>query len=104
MKVLNALAFVITLLVGVVAWGLYTFEPGLLIGTPWGLVHLSLVMAGAFLLGAAVVAMYVLAGWATYQSVLSRRMRELRQAKNELEALKKQYPQEMPVIPDRQQP
>ncbi|MBF6596506.1 MAG: LapA family protein [Thermaceae bacterium] len=103
MAILNGLAFLITLAVGVMVWALYNFEPGLLLGTPWGRVHVALLLAGAFVLGAAVVGMYVLASWVTYRSRLSRHGRELRQTKGELESLKKQQIQEVPVIPDRTQ-
>lgn len=103
MKVLNGLAFGITLAVGAVAWALHTFEPGLLLGTPWGTIHVGVLLVGSFLLGAAVAGMFGLTGWVGYQGVISRRSRELRQAKSELEALKKQHPQEVPIIPDRGQ-
>ncbi|GIW34762.1 LapA family protein [Meiothermus sp.] len=101
MKVLNGLAFLIVLLVTAVAWALYALEPGLLLGTPWGLVHLSFLLMGAFGLGLAVMGLYVLAGWANAQAALNKRNRELRQVRSELEALKKQHPEETPVIPDR---
>lgn len=104
MKVLNGLAFGITLLLGALTWGLYTFEPGLLLGTPWGTLHVSFLLAGSFVLGALVAGLYGLLNWINYQTLTSRRSRELRQAKSELEALKKQHPQELPIIPDREQP
>lgn len=104
MKVLNALAFAITLGVALVAWGLYTYEPRLLLGTPWGPVHLAFALTGAFLLGAAVVGMYVLTGWVGYRQSLGQRTRELRAVRGELESIKRQHPVETPVIPDRQQP
>lgn len=104
MAILNGLAFLITLAVGVVVWAMYTFEPGLLLGTPWGRVHVALLLAGAFLLGGAMMGMYVLAGWVTCRTRLSRYGRELRQARGELDHLKKQQIQEVPVIPDRAEP
>lgn len=104
MKVLNGLVFAITLLLGVLTWGLYTFEPGLLLGTPWGTLHVSFLLAGSFVLGAAVTGLYGLLNWVNYQAQNSRRSRELRQARGELEALRKQHPQELPIIPDREQP
>ena len=75
---------------------MYTYEPGLLLGTPWGRVHVALLLAGAFLLGAAVVGMYVLAGWVTYRTRLSRHGRELRRTRGELDALKKGQIKEVP--------
>lgn len=101
MAILNGLAFLISLAVGMVVWALYTYEPGLLLGTPWGRVHVALLLGGAFLLGAAVAGMYVLAGWVTYRARLTRYERELRQARGELDGLKKGQIQEVPVIPDR---
>lgn len=101
MKVLNGLAFLIVLLVTAIAWALYALEPGLLLGTPWGLVHLSFLLVGSFGLGLAVMGLYVLTGWVNAQAALSKRNRELRQVRSELEALKKQHPEETPVIPDR---
>jgi len=102
MKVLNALAFVVVLGVAALAWAVYVLEPGLLIGTPWGLVHLSFLLVTAFGLGLTVMGLYGLTGWLNAQAALNRRNRELRQVKAELEALKKQHPEETPVIPDRQ--
>ena len=90
MKVLNGLAFLVTLAVAVLAWLLYTFEPGLLLGTPWGSLHVSFMLVASFLLGAAVVGVYVLTGWVGYQSTLRRRGRELRQTQSELETLRNQ--------------
>lgn len=104
MAILNGLAFLITLAVGGGVWAMYTYEPGLLLGTPWGRVHVALLLAGAFLLGAAVVGMYVLAGWVTYRTRLSRHGRELRRTRGELDALKKGQIKEVPVIPDRAEP
>jgi len=101
MKVLSGLAFLILLTVGALAWALYALEPGLLLGTPWGLVHLSFLLLAAFGLGLGVMGLYGFAGWVNAQSVLRKRNRELRQVKAELEALKKQHPEETPVIPDR---
>lgn len=102
MKVLNGLAFLIVLAIAVLTWALYALEPGLLLGTPWGHVHLIFLLLGAFMLGLAVMGLYVLTGWANAQAALSKRNRELRQLRSELEALKQQHPQETPVIPDRQ--
>lgn len=102
MKALSTLAFVMVLGVVAVIWALYVLEPGLMMGTPWGLVHLSVLLAGAFGLGLSVMGLYVLAGWLSAQRALSKRNRELRQVRSELEALKKQHPEELPVIPDRQ--
>lgn len=102
MKVLSTLAFAVMLGVAAVAWALYMLQPGLLIGTPWGLVHLSLLWAGAFGLGLVVMGLYVLTGWMRAQAALRQRNLELRRARGELEALKKQHPEETPVIPDRQ--
>lgn len=102
MKALSALAFVTVLGVVVLTWGLYVLEPGLVLGTPWGLVHLSVLLAGAFALGLGVMGLYVLTVWLKAQAALSKRNRELRQVKSELEALKKQHPEELPIIPDRQ--
>jgi uncharacterized membrane protein YciS (DUF1049 family) len=73
-----------------------------MIGTPWGLVHLSVLLAVAFGLGLGVMGLYVLTGWLNAQAALRQRNRELRQIKSELEALRKQHPEETPVIPDRQ--
>lgn len=101
MKVLSALAFAVVLGVAAVAWVLYALQPGLMIGTPWGLVYLSLLWVGAFGLGLVVMGLYVLTGWIRAQAVLRQRNLELRQARGELEALKKQHPEETPVIPDR---
>lgn len=101
MAILNGLAFLITLAVGVLVWATYTLEPGLLLGTPWGRIHVALLLAGAFVLGAAVMGMYVLAGWVTYRTRLSRHGRELRQVRGELDSVKKKQIQEVPVIPDR---
>ncbi|WP_299433261.1 LapA family protein [uncultured Meiothermus sp.] len=101
MKVLNGLAFLIVLAIAATTWALYLLEPGLLLGTPWGHVHLVFLLLGAFGLGLAVMGMYVLTGWANAQAALSKRNRELRLVKSELEALRKQHPQETPVIPDR---
>jgi len=101
MKVLSALAFAIVLGVAATTWALYVLEPGLLVGTPWGLVHLSLLLVAMFGLGLAVMGLYVFSGWWKAQAALSQRDRELRQVKGELEALKKQHPEESPVIPDR---
>lgn len=103
MKILSGLAFVITLIVALVSWGLYVFEPNLLIGTPWGSWHLSFWIVGSFVLGIGVFGVYVFSGWINYQTSLRRRGRELRQTKSELETLKKQQIQEVPVIPDRPQ-
>ncbi len=103
MKILSGLAFIITLGVALVSWGLYIFEPDLLIGTPWGSLHLAVLMVGSFVLGALVFGVYVFTGWVNYQTSLSKRGRELRQTKTELENLKKQQIQETPVIPDRPQ-
>jgi uncharacterized membrane protein len=102
MKVLNGLAFLILLAVAAFAWALYALEPGLMLGTPWGQVHLIFLLLGAFILGLVVMGLYVFTGWVNAQAVLNGRNRELRQVKAELEALKKQHPQETPVIPDRQ--
>lgn len=102
MKVLNGLAFLILLAVAVFVWALYVLEPGLMLGTPWGQVHLVFLLLGAFLLGLAVMGLYVLTGWVNAQAALNKRNRELRQVRGELEALKKQHPEETPVIPDRQ--
>ncbi|MCX7601273.1 MAG: LapA family protein [Meiothermus sp.] len=101
MKVLNGLAFLIVLVVAVLTWALYALEPGLLLGTPWGQVHLVFLLWGAFGLGLVVMGLYALTGWVNAQAALGRRNRELRQLKSELEALKKQHPEETPVIPDR---
>ncbi|WP_297854823.1 LapA family protein [Meiothermus sp.] len=101
MKVLNGLAFLITLLVAALTWALYLLEPGLLIGTPWGPLHVAFALLGAFVLGLGVTGLYVLTGWVNAQTALSKRNRELRQVRSELEALKKQHPEETPVIPDR---
>jgi membrane protein DedA with SNARE-associated domain len=102
MKVLNGLAFLILLAVAAFAWALYVLEPGLMLGTPWGQVHLVFLLLGAFVLGLAVMGLYVLTGWVNAQAALNKRNRELRQVRGELEALKKQHPEETPVIPDRQ--
>ncbi len=101
MKVLNALAFLIMLAVAVAVWALYTLEPGLLLGTPWGMVHGAFVLLGAFVLGLLVMGLYGLTGWLGLQAALRRLNRELRQVRGELEALRQQHPQETPVIPDR---
>ncbi|RIH85341.1 Lipopolysaccharide assembly protein A domain protein [Meiothermus luteus] len=101
MKLLSSLAFVIVL--GVVAFvcGLYALEPGLLLGTPWGPVHVALLVLIAFGLGLLVMGLYVLSGWINAQTALYRRNRELKQMREELQALRKQHPEEIPVIPDR---
>lgn len=104
MKFLSGLAFVITLFVALLSWGLYVFEPDLLIGTPWGSWHLAFWLVGSFVLGAIVFGVFVLISWINSQTSLRRRGRELRQTKNELEQLKKQQIQEIPVIPDRENP
>lgn len=101
MKFLNGLAFLITLAIAAAAWALYSLEPGLLLGTPWGHVHLVFLILGAFVLGLAVMGLYVLAGWLYAQAALRKRYRELRQVQAELEALRREHPQETPVIPDR---
>lgn len=101
MKVLNGLAFLIGLVVVAATGALYALEPGLLLGTPWGQLHLSFLLLGAFGLGLAVMGLYVLTGWVNAQAALRQRNRELRQVRSELEALKKQHPEETPVIPDR---
>lgn len=102
MKALSALAFVVVLGAVAVTWALYVLEPELKMGTPWGLVHLSVLLAGAFGLGLSVMGLYVFTGWINAQRSLSKRNRELRQVRRELEALKKQHPEELPVIPDRE--
>jgi len=102
MKVLNGLAFLIVLFMAAGSWALYSLEPGLLLGTPWGHLHLVFLLLGAFVLGLAVMGLYVLRGWVNAQAASSKRSRELRQLRSELEALKQQHPQETPVIPDRQ--
>ena len=101
MKVLNGLAFVITLGVAILAWLLYTFEPSLLLGTPWGSLHIAFALVAAFVLGALVVGVYVLTGWAGYQSSSRRRERELRQTKSDLETLRNQQPEvKVTITPD----
>lgn len=102
MKVLNGLAFLIVLAVAALSWALYILEPGLSLGTPWGHVHLVFLLLGGFVLGLVVMGLYALRGWANARAALSKRNRELRQLRSELEALKKLHPEETPVIPDRQ--
>ncbi|WP_027892807.1 lipopolysaccharide assembly protein LapA domain-containing protein [Calidithermus chliarophilus] len=103
MIVLNWLAFLIALAVAAVSWGLYTYQPELLLGTPWGPVHVGILLAGSFALGALVMALYALAWWVGLRRTLGRRWRELRQVRSEVENLKRAQVQEIPVIPDRDQ-
>lgn len=99
MIVLNWLAFLIALAVAVVSWGLYTYQPELLLGTPWGPVHVGLLLAGSFALGVLVMALYALAWWIGLRRTLGRQGRELRQVRNEVETLKRAQAQEVPVAP-----
>jgi uncharacterized membrane protein YciS (DUF1049 family) len=103
MIVLNWLAFLIALAVAVVSWGLYTYQPELLLGTPWGPVHVGILLAGSFALGVLVMALYALAWWIGLRRTLGRQGRELRQARNELEALKRPQAQEAPAAPSPDQ-
>lgn len=104
MIILNWLAFLIALAVAAVSWELYTYQPGLLLGTPWGPVHVGILLAGAFALGALVMALYALAWWIGLRRTLSRQGRELRQVRSEVETLKRAQVQEVPAAPgpDRQ--
>ncbi len=102
MKLLNGLAFLIVLAVAAGVWALYTLEPGLWLGTPWGAVHGAYLLLGAFALGLLVMGLYGLVAWVNAQTTLRRLRRELHEVRTELEALKQQHPQELPVIPDRE--
>ncbi|MCS7059130.1 MAG: LapA family protein [Meiothermus sp.] len=101
MKLLSSLAFAVVLGVVAFTWGLYVLEPNLLLGTPWGPVHVALLVLASFSLGLLVMGLYVLSGWVNAQTALYRRSRELKQVREELQALKRQHPEEIPVIPDR---
>ena len=100
--VLHWIAFVITLAVAGLCWGLYALQPNLLLGTPWGPVHVGFLVAGGFTLGVLVVGLYVLANWVRYRTALRSSGRELKQAKAEVALLKKSVIVETPVIPDRE--
>jgi uncharacterized membrane protein YciS (DUF1049 family) len=99
MIVLNWLAFLIALAVAAVSWGLYTYQPDLLLGTPWGPVHVGVLLAGSFALGVLVMALYALAWWIGLRRTLSRQGRELRQVRSEVETLKRTQAQEVPEQP-----
>ncbi|RDI96681.1 LapA family protein [Meiothermus sp. QL-1] len=101
MRALSGLAFLVVLAVAAGTWGLYTLEPNLLLGSPWGPVHVAFLVLAAFGLGLVVMGLYVLSGWLGAQAALRQRHRELKQVRAELEALKRQHPEETPVIPDR---
>ncbi|RIH88452.1 LapA family protein [Calidithermus roseus] len=99
MIVLNWLAFLIALVVVAVSWGLYTYQPELLLGTPWGPVHVGVLLAGSFALGVLVMALYALAWWIGLRRTLGRQGRELRQVRNEVETLKRAQTQEVSAAP-----
>ncbi|MCL4455506.1 MAG: LapA family protein [Deinococcus sp.] len=101
MKLLNWLAFLITLLVAGLSGLLYVADPLLLLGTPWGSVHLAWLVAGAFLLGAMVAGFYVMAYWFSVRKALGQRLREIKRMRADLEALKQKHVEEIPRIPDR---
>ena len=100
--VLHWVAFILTLGIAGLSWGLYALQPTLLLGTPWGLVHVGFLVAGAFVLGVLVVGLYVLANWVRYRGALRNSGRELKQARAEVALLKKSVIVETPVIPDRE--
>lgn len=101
MIVLHWIAFVITLGVGGLSWGLYALQPTLLLGTPWGPVHVGFLIGGAFALGVLVIGLYMLANWVRYRGALGNSGRELKQVKAEVAQLKKNIIVETPMIPDR---
>lgn len=103
MIVLNWLAFLIALFITALSWGLYTYQPELLLGTPWGPVHVGILLAGSFALGVLVMALYALAWWIGLRRTLGRQGRELRQVRSEVESLKRAQAQEVPAAPGREQ-
>ncbi|MFZ5992433.1 MAG: LapA family protein [Deinococcota bacterium] len=101
MKILNWLAMVLTLGVIGMSYGLYRLEPTLLIGTPWGSVHVAYLLAGGFAAGIGVMGLFLLASWWDFQRTARRRAGELRKLRSEIEALRRVHPEEVVRIPDR---
>ncbi|PZA06593.1 MULTISPECIES: LapA family protein [unclassified Meiothermus] len=101
MKILNWLTVLLTLGVIGTSYGLYRLEPTLVIGTPWGSLHVAYLLAGGFAAGGLVMGFFLLANWWGFQRVLRRRGAELRKLRGELEALRQAHPEEVVRIPDR---
>jgi type VI protein secretion system component VasK len=99
--IVHWIAFTLTLAVLGLCWGLYGLQPNLLLGTPWGAVHVVFLIAAAFGAGLLVVGLYGLANWVRYQDLLRNSGRELKQVRAEVAQLKKSIFLETPTIPDR---
>lgn len=101
MKILNWLAMALTLGVIGLSYGLYRLEPMLVVGTPWGTLHVAYLLAGGFVAGVLVMSLFLLANWWGFQRVSRRRVVELRKLRSEVETLRKAHPEEVVRIPDR---
>jgi type VI protein secretion system component VasK len=103
MRLVNWLAFLLTLAVALISWGLIIFEPQLRLGSPWGSFNIGFLIAGAYILGALVASFYMLAYWLSWRRTLRSQRSALAQVQKELESLRQARIQEVPVIPDRPQ-
>ncbi|GAA6755450.1 hypothetical protein QT17_10465 [Thermus sp. 2.9] len=91
---------------GVAGAGLYLYltYPFLEVPTPWGPWPLYLVLPAVYALGFLVGGLYALALWLAGMGGRRALLREVRRLQGEVNALKRERIEEIPRIPDREEP
>ncbi len=104
MKLLQWIFLLVSLGAGAVGVYLYYAYPFLALPSPWGLLPLYYLLPGAYLLGLLVGGLFALALWLRGLGERRGLLREVRRLQGEVEALKRERLEEIPRIPDREEP
>lgn len=103
MRLFAWLALLLVLVLALLAVTVHRLNPGLLLGSPWGTVPVVVLLGLGFALGLAVAGLFFVAAWWKGWRLVRLQKRELRNLKQEIDRLKESHPEEVPVIPDRQE-
>ncbi len=104
MKLLQWIFLLVSLGAGAVGVYLYYAYPFLALPSPWGLLPLYYLLPGAYLLGLLVGGLFALALWLRGLGERRGLLREVRRLQGEVEVLKRGRLEEIPRIPDREEP
>ncbi|MGC8875740.1 hypothetical protein [Thermus sp.] len=101
MKLVQWVFLLVSLGAGAAGVYLYYAYPFLALPSPWGLLPLYYLLPGAYLLGLLVGGLFALALWLRGLGERRALLRAVRRLQEEVEALKRERPEEISRIPDR---
>lgn len=97
------LALLLVMILALLGAAISRLNPGVLLGSPLGPIPVVGLLMLGFALGLTVAGLFFLAAWWKGWRMIRLQKRELRNLKQEVDRLRESHPEELPVIPDRQE-